>query len=498
MSFDSSAINTTNSKNLITLFIDSILIVSVASIFAMLIGSSLAYVLATVQIRYSLILVVLLISNFFIPSYIHALSWSRLFMDGSFLFLVFDYLWGYSGDAVTVGGWFGTVWVLALSYFPIVFVVVYFSCFAWKRNMQSAALLLGSPWKEFKIKLRFLTIPVIVSTLLVFLLVFSDFGVPDLFQIPMYSTEIFIQLSSYYNNSKSLFISLPFIVLSFIVLWIIIKLSNKLSLSVPSAKMRAVKIQLNRSRSFVLHVLLYAVVLFLIILPLFNLLYLTSSLDTLVQAFELVKMDLLNSVVFSIIVSVIIITLTFYASYGYVRMRTRFKEGARAIILLMLMLPASLIALSLISFWNQDGLMGWFYQSEGIVVLGVSMRWLPVAFELLLLGWLFVNEKQENSALLFGKSWWSVVKNVHIPVMKPFILAVFVLCFILAFNELTMMVLLSPPGMTLLPSRIFSVIHYGPDNLLAAICVIQVLTIFAFISFIAWSNRRLLSFYNGV
>jgi len=492
LSFDFSVINNVNTVNLSTLFFDSILIVGAASLIAMFIGGVLAYYLATVHIRFSIVLILLLLTNFFIPSYIHALSWSRLFMDESILNTIAIYTGMDIKGSTVIDGWFGTVWVLALSYFPIIFVAVYLSCLRWGQSMQNAALMFGSPSRARIIRLTFLRVPLLVSTLLVFLLIFSDFGVPDLFQIPMYSTEIFIQLSSYYNNSNALFISLPYIITSCIILWWIISLTKKISLSLSTADSNPSKVRVSGPVSFLVHTLLYGCIFIVIVLPLLNLIYLTQDFEMFFRAFELVKTDLLNSTLFAGFVSIVIVLFALYASYGYVRLKSHYKEGLRIIIFLMLVLPASLLALSLISFWNQEGMMGWFYQSEGIVVLGVSIRWLPIAFEILLIGWLFVNEKQENAALVFGVGWWSVVKNIHFPQMKPFILSVFILCFVLAFNELTMMVLLSPPGLSLLPGRIFSVIHYGPENLLAAICLIQVITILVIVSSIAWYNRHLI------
>ena len=63
------------------------------------------------------------------------------------------------------------------------------------------------------------------------------------------------------------------------------------------------------------------------------------------------------------------------------------------------------------------------------------------------------------------------------------------LAFIFSFNELTMMVLVSPPGVSTLPVRLFSTVHYGPDSLLAALSLWQVIFLLLPVSLLVWLIR---------
>src|SRR5262249_42406982 len=89
-----------------------------------------------------------------------------------------------------------------------------------------------------------------------------------------------------------------------------------------------------------------------------------------------------------------------------------------------------------------------------------------------------------------GVGWLTTVGRILLPQLLPAAAVAFLLTFIFAFNDLTLVTLLSPPGFSTVPLRIFQTVHYGPDSLLAGICLWQALVLAVPISLLAWAARR--------
>jgi ABC-type spermidine/putrescine transport system permease subunit II len=69
--------------------------------------------------------------------------------------------------------------------------------------------------------------------------------------------------------------------------------------------------------------------------------------------------------------------------------------------------------------------------------------------------------------------------HIVLPQMKLGLLAVWVIVFTLAFGELGASVLVTPPGTSTLPIRIYTLIANAPPPQVAALALLQVAVIFA-------------------
>ena len=480
----------------LTLFFNSLMLYGTVTIFAVVISVPIAYFLSRIKIIFRYPLLILFISPLFVPSYIHALSWSRMTSENSIFYPVTNLIFDETAINLSLDGWMGAVWVLSISYYPIILLSVYFACLRWNKRYYNAAILLGTPIRAFFLELKYLQIPILLSALLVFILSFSDFAVPDLFQIRTFSTEIFIQLSAYLDKGTAIAMSfLPMIFFIIMLAYISKKMSNMATTGEIGAHCILFE---NSTWRYPLFILMWLFALIIVVMPLINLIHMSKDLTTITRAYSMISNDLLTSIIIAGVVSIIAVSTALFVSYGYIRNRLIAKKWIRTIMIMTLVLPASLVSLGLIQIWNRDGWMGWFYQSGLVLIIGLVVRWLPIVFELLLLGWGQINRNQESAGYTVGMSWWRTIKTILFPQLKPAILIAFLICFILAFNEMTMVVLLSPPGLSVLPTRIYSTIHYGPDNLLAAICLIQISFLYILFGFLVYTIKRHISKVRGI
>ena len=64
--------------------------------------------------------------------------------------------------------------------------------------------------------------------------------------------------------------------------------------------------------------------------------------------------------------------------------------------------------------------------------------------------------------------------------MRPGLLAAFFIGFILSIGDLGTTLLIMPPGKTTLPVKIYNLMHYGAEQMVAALCLILIGIILAF------------------
>lgn len=76
-----------------------------------------------------------------------------------------------------------------------------------------------------------------------------------------------------------------------------------------------------------------------------------------------------------------------------------------------------------------------------------------------------------------GAWWFRTMTHIVLPQMKLGLLAVWVIVFTLAFGELGASVLVTPPGESTLPIRIYTLIANAPPAQVAALVLLQVAVI---------------------
>jgi len=472
------------------LFTDSVLLNALVAAVSVVLGLLIAYALVRLNIPLRLPLLGLFTLPLFIPSYIHALSWSRLLGEAGAINGWFRNLTQGTERLFSIDGWWGTVWVLVLSYYPIALLIVSAGLLRWEQRFHEAALLSGGPRWALWLQFTYLRQYLLVAGMLIFFFAFSDFGVPDLFQVHVYATEVFIRLSAYLDTRGAVVASLLPVTFGLILLWPLVRMARRLRSRVGNGGERPPSAHVLGRWRYAIFMGLVMLAVVMVLLPLGYLVYLTEGLATLWRALGVVWRDTLSSTVIAAAATVLATALAMLGAYGYMRGLRPAGAWLHVVSVLMLVLPASLLGIGFIVLWNQDGWLGWLYRSGAVVVLGLGARWLPVAFEVLTAAWAQLPAAQEDAAFSTGVPWFAAFRNILLPQVLPAIRIAALLVFILAFNELTMMVLLAPPGVSSLPIRIFSTVHYGPDSLLAAASLWQVLFLMVPVGLLSWYSRQ--------
>jgi iron(III) transport system permease protein len=331
-----------------------------------------------------------------------------------------------------------------------------------------------------RLRWRYLQTPVLAGGFVVFLLAFSDFAVPDFFQQRTYATAIFIQVSSYLETGSAMALALPVVAVSLLIFWALMRASARLALTSSYGTPVTVRAADARSRSasrgFLIGVLLAAL---LVVAPLINLVRMAGSVRVGMKAFAMVREEALTGYILALLTAVLTVVISLFAAYAF--QRRVFSRGSwiRLLPAAIFAVPTSLLGLVAIRAGNNSSGAGWAYDCGLVLLLVMTARWMPISLEILASGWRQIGSAQEEAAAACGVGWPKTLLRILLPQLVPALFAALALTTVFAFNELTLVTLLAPPGFSTLPLRIFQTVHYGPESLLAAICLWQIVFLLA-------------------
>jgi ABC-type Fe3+ transport system permease subunit len=102
----------------------------------------------------------------------------------------------------------------------------------------------------------------------------------------------------------------------------------------------------------------------------------------------------------------------------------------------------------------------------------------------LFVGWLgfsfalrSVRQEYKDAAQVFGLSGWRQFSTITLPLIAPYIAGTGAVVFLLVLGEVDSLLLVSPPGFTTVPVRVYGLMHYGPSELVSSMAVLMVLVI---------------------
>jgi iron(III) transport system permease protein len=136
--------------------------------------------------------------------------------------------------------------------------------------------------------------------------------------------------------------------------------------------------------------------------------------------------------------------------------------------LLPIALPGTILGLGMIFLWNHPAAHLIYTTPAVVVVLHVS-RFLPFVARTAAIGCGQVGQDLLDAARLAPASAGSRFRRIVLPLLAPSLLVGWTLGFVLSLHELAGTLLVTPPGVETLSVRIYSLYHYGANNMVAAL-----------------------------
>jgi iron(III) transport system permease protein len=425
------------------------------------IGALLGIVLARVTLRRRGLVRLLLGAPVLLPPYIVALAWVNL---------EWDWLsaWTYSLPAAIV--------VLSLVLYPLAMLATEVAMRRIDGRLEEAGLIVAPPGRV----LRGITLPlvapsVIGAALIIFVLAVSEFGVPGLLRVRVYTTEVFTAFAALYDFSRATALAMPLLVLCVAVAAVAAAMlgdrlvTTRRSLAVPPVMFHAW-----RRPALAGVVLVIAMALAFPLLILVREALGARSLATAADSIDAIA----NSLQLAAVGATVTVAVAVCLGYVQARASHGVRFAAHVFLVVVFAVPSTIIGVGLIGLWNRPGLLGVLYGTDAMLLLAYLARFVPVATLILAAATQTVSVSQEEASAVSGVGWLRTVRGIVLPQLRIGVGAAWVVAFVLAFGELGASILVVPPGEATLPIRIYTIIANTPPSNVAMLALLQSAVIF--------------------
>lgn len=158
------------------------------------------------------------------------------------------------------------------------------------------------------------------------------------------------------------------------------------------------------------------------------------------------------------------------AAYALTRYRFRGRHICEALFLSPLIIPTIVVAIALVILMNQVGLVRNFW---GLVIAHTIMT-VPYTVRVLAASLAEISRDLEEAALVLGATPLRMLWRVLLPLLLPGIISAAVFSMIISFDEFTVTLFITGPGLYTLPIEIFNYVEFYSDPTIAAVSTILV------------------------
>jgi len=440
---------------------------------ATLIGAPLGFVLARIALPYKAALRIALAAPAVLPPYVVALALIAAAGSGAF----------------TAGG---AIVVLTVVFYPLTMLATEAGVRRVDPRLEDAGLLVATPARVLRRITWPLVLPTVTSAaLVIFVLAISEFSVPGLLRVRVFTTEVFTAFAALYDFGLATVLSLPLLIVSIGVgACAAIVLGDRLVTtrrSVGGAPGDAFDAW--RPAAAVAVGVVIAAMLIVPVTVLVGEAARSTSISVLIWNS---RRAVVNSLTLAMVGATAATLLG--ACLGYARARATATAGSAldAFWVVLFAVPSTVVGIGLIGTWNRTGVFGVLYGTPAMLVLAYLARLVPVCALAIGATIRTVPESHEEAAATAGAGWMRTMTQIVLPQVRNGLLAAWVVAFILAFGEVGTSILVAPPGESTLPIRVYTLIANAPPGDAAALAVVQTVVILCALALlgIASTHRR--------
>jgi iron(III) transport system permease protein len=443
------------------------------ALLATAIGAPLGIALARITLPRKALLRLALAAPVLLPPYIAALAWTYFGSSRGWLTALTgsDLLsaWTYSLPAAVV--------VLSVVFYPVSMVATEVAMRRIDGRLEEAALMVAPPGRV----LRRITLPlaapsVTAAALMIFVLAISEFGVPGLLQVRVYTTEVFTAFAALYDFGRAILLTVPLLLLCMIVAAVAAALlGERLVTTRRSGGTGPAQFDEWRRSASIAAIAVLAVAL---VLPLAILIREALDARSLWMVLAGSARAIVNSLVLATIGATAVVGVAVWLGYARARAGRGIGQAADILFIVLFAVPSTIVGVGLIGLWNRPGLLGAVYGTDAMLLLGYLARFVPIAALALAASTRYVPVSHEEASSVSGARWIRTMARIVLPQIRLALAASWVIVFVLAFGELGVSVLVAPPGETTLPIRIYTIIANTPPSHVAALALLQAAVIF--------------------
>lgn len=456
----------------IALFQRSVMIAGATTLLALAIGLPVGYAIARLPAPWAMTIAILCPIPLMIPSLVIALGWITLFGNAGTVTTVLQNMMNMTSPLFTVYGEAGTSIVMALCYFPCVALISAAAFRSVDARMVSAAELVASPARVFRsVILRLALGPIAIGAVLTFLLAFGDFGVPSVFGVNVYPIEIFTSFNAYHDFQAGIAQSLPPVLLAVVLMIFAVAIAHRSAGNFVGGDWRPIERWEKNRRSLSLFLFALLVTASSSLLPIALLVSSCGSLSTFQRAMETAAPQVIASfeTALAACLTIVVVGATVALLLRYSSRRLRWTVFA--LLGFLLAIPASVTGMGILALHTRGWIPDAFYRSGTTTVIADVCRFAPFSILIIWQSLTAIGSDVEYPALLAGISRPRTALRILLPLSLTGVGAAAIVSFIFPLGELGASVLVNPAGGMTLPSRICSLLHFGEEGIVAALCL---------------------------
>lgn len=472
---------------------NTLLVSAGATLVAALFGVTLAWTHARTNTPGRRLLETLTLIPFFLSPYVGAIAWSYLaaprvgLLNGWLRALL-----PLETDPLSVYNRWGIVWVLALFFTPVMYLFVLGSLRRMDPALEESARTSGSGVLEVarRITLPLVSPAILSGAILVFVSCAGEFGVPlalgSPFRIETMTTQIYNLTAGSaidYNASAALSSVLAALTLAFVFVHRRVILPRAYT-TVTGKGYRPALVDLGRWRwaalGLSLSYLLMAVILPLLALGLVSVSVrwegrfepgaLTLANYAYVFTYPLSARAVWNSLKLAVVGATLCMALAVLVAYAIHRGRGRGRALLDLVSSLPVGFPGIVLAMGILIAYIRTPL----YSTLWILLVGYVTRFMPYGQRMVSSALLSLSPELDQSSRTSGASWLTTVRRISLPLLKPGILAGWLLLFVIFLREFPISVLLYKGGTEVLSVAVWYFVEHESAVRTAAVAMVQV------------------------
>lgn len=317
------------------------------------------------------------------------------------------------------------------------------------------------------------------SALLTMILAMLNFSVPDILRVHVLPIELFVQLSVFYDQMGAFLMAMPLIIMTIImILACQYAMKGKHFITVTQKRNKDPVILFSsgaiKKLGWPLLALFFCISVFV---PIF---YLVSTVLSSPDSFSIISSSY-SEICYSLLLSGASSGLTLITAVPIAYHLSRHQSGHTLLnftILLPMAIPGPLLALVLLTT-NQLPVLHYLSATSILCLIGLSIHFFPFAVKLLEAELSRIDIGFEEIARLSNGSRLYKFRYILLPLLLPGLAISFLFTFILTLGDLSIPLLLVPPGRETIPVKIYNLMHYGADEMVAALSLFLVVIMMA-------------------
>jgi len=447
-----------------------------------------------------------LIVPFFLSPFIGALAWTGLASaDYGLINGWFEALFGVRPFEI-FGPW-GIIWVMGLYYSPYAFLIVSGTLRNMDPTLEEAAMSAGANKLQTMLRVTFpLMAPgILASAILIFVAAAEQFGIPSVLAMNqrwyVLTTRIFYFLRGY-PQDYSMGATVAMVMLVFTGGMVFMRnrvMRHREFVTVGGKSFRPHVITLGKWRYFALSYLL-AYIMLSVILPFGTFIaisffkfwsihpkmkYLTlDNWRYILFEYPTTWVAVKNSLLLSIGGAAIAVLISAVIAWVVVRSKAFGKDALDTIATLPVAVPGLILGVAYLWAWIRSPIP--IYGTIWILMIAYVSRFIPYSLRSIESTLRQIDKSLEESANISGASWLRTFWSVSLPLLKPGLVAGFILLFVTFIRELSCSILLYSSGSEVFSVTMFDLWRDGMFPKLAVIGTLQLFITVAVLMLFSW------------